>query len=58
MPSARSVFSVFFALFVLSSSTYAGEKALIDTTRSPYAKMYMVDLADVKWNGGTLGRTF
>ena len=36
----------------------AGEKSLIDTTRSPNAKMYMVDLADVKWNGGLLGERF
>lgn len=30
----------------------AGERALIDTTRSPDAKMYMVDLADTRWTGG------
>jgi len=58
MPSARSVLLVFFALFVLCFSTYAGEKSLINTTRSPYAKMYMVDLSDVKWNGGLWGERF
>lgn len=31
---------------------YGGEKSLVDTTRSPDAKMYMVDLADVRWTGG------
>src|SRR5581483_7755351 len=36
----------------------AGEKALIDTTRSPEAKMYMPDLGDVKWDGGLLGERF
>ncbi len=36
----------------------AGEKALIDTTRSPHALMYMPDLADVRWNGGLLGERF
>jgi uncharacterized protein len=36
----------------------AGEKALIDTTRSPHAVMYMPDLADVRWNGGLLGDRF
>ncbi|MGA2444377.1 MAG: glycoside hydrolase family 127 protein [Opitutaceae bacterium] len=29
-----------------------GERALIDTTKSPDARMYMVDLGDVKWTGG------
>ncbi len=36
----------------------AGEKSLIDTTRSPQAKFYMPDLADVHWNGGLLGERF
>lgn len=36
----------------------AGEKALVDTTRSPQAKMYMPDLGDVHWNGGLLGDRF
>lgn len=33
-------------------SVRAGERALIDTTRSPHSKMYMVDLADTRWTGG------
>lgn len=37
------------------SAVSAGEKALIDTTRSPHAVMYMPDLADVRWQGGLLG---
>ena len=45
------------ALFVPFLSN-AGEKSLIDTTRSPNAKMYMPDLADVRWNGGLLGERF
>jgi len=36
----------------------AGERALIDTTRSPHARMYMVDLGDVQWTGGLLGERF
>jgi DUF1680 family protein len=36
----------------------AGEKSLIDTTRSPHAKFYMPDLGDVRWNGGLLGDRF
>lgn len=39
-------------------SLVAGEKALIDTTRSPSARMYMVDLGDVKWTGGFWGERF
>ena len=37
---------------------HAAERSLIDTTRSPHAKMYMPDLGDVKWNGGLLGERF
>jgi hypothetical protein len=36
----------------------AGDRALVDTSRSPHAKMYMVDLDDVHWNGGLLGERF
>jgi uncharacterized protein len=36
----------------------AGERALVDTSRSPEAKMYMVDLGDVHWTGGLLGERF
>ena len=40
------------------SAAHAGEKSLIDTTRSPSAKFYMPDLADVRWHGGLLGERF
>jgi DUF1680 family protein len=51
---------VFLALLSVSvpSLAPAGEKSLIDTTRSPQAKFYMPDLADVRWNGGLLGERF
>lgn len=39
-------------------SASAAEKSLIDTTRSPQARLYMPDLADVTWNGGLLGERF
>lgn len=39
-------------------SAQAGEKALIDTSRSPHAKFYLPDLGDVHWNGGLLGDRF
>lgn len=40
------------SLSLVLVSAQAGERALIDTTRSPEAKMYMVDLADTRWTGG------
>jgi uncharacterized protein len=43
---------------LLGGALRAGERALIDTTRSPEAKMYMVDLGDVHWTGGLLGERF
>ena len=36
----------------------AGERALVDTSRSPRAVLYMPDLADVRWRGGLLGERF
>ena len=49
-----------FACLLLTALTAvsAGERALIDTTRSPSAKMYLPDLGDVRWNGGLLGDRF
>ncbi|WP_438482605.1 glycoside hydrolase family 127 protein [Oleiharenicola lentus] len=44
-------------LFALAS-LHAGEKSLVDTTRSPNAKFYMPDLGDVHWQGGLLGERF
>ncbi|MDI1250660.1 MAG: glycoside hydrolase family 127 protein [Lacunisphaera sp.] len=44
--------------FLLLSSGFAGERALVDLSRSPHAVMYMPDLADVKWSGGLLGDRF
>jgi uncharacterized protein len=48
----------FVVLFAVGVALHAGERALIDTTRSPHAKMYLPDLGDVKWNGGLLGERF
>ncbi len=42
----------------LAGVVRAGEKALVNTTHSPGAVLYMPDLADVKWNGGLLGERF
>lgn len=36
----------------------ASGQALVDTSRSPHAKLSMVGIADVKWNGGLLGERF
>ena len=41
-----------------SHEVQAGARSLVDTTRSAAAKMYMVDLGDVRWNGGLLGEHF
>jgi len=40
------------------ATLHAGERALIDLTRSPNAVMYMPDLADVRWTAGLLGERF
>lgn len=36
----------------------ANERALVDTSRSPQAKLHMVGIGDVKWRGGLLGERF
>ncbi len=61
--TARLTFRLFTAILGLvfvaaSRRALAGERALIDTTHSPAAKMYMPDLADVRWTGGLLGERF
>ncbi len=52
------IYGLLLLVAFLCSNAVAGEKALIDTTRSPHALMYMPDLADVRWNGGLLGERF
>jgi uncharacterized protein len=44
--------------FALPFVARAGERALVDTSRSPHARMYMPGLADVRWSGGLLGERF
>lgn len=41
-----------------SAQAFAGSNALVDTTNSPHAKMYMVDMEDVHWTGGLWGERF
>lgn len=54
----------FFLPFVLlaallgGSPALAGDRALVDLTRSPHAVMYMPDLSDVTWSGGLFGERF
>ncbi|HWA24053.1 MAG TPA: beta-L-arabinofuranosidase domain-containing protein [Lacunisphaera sp.] len=43
---------------LVATSALAADKALIDTSKSPFAKMYLPDLGDVHWNGGLLGERF
>jgi DUF1680 family protein len=33
----------------------AGDRGLVDTSRSPHATMWMIDLDDARWRGGLLG---
>jgi uncharacterized protein len=53
----RYVTAAAFALAV-AGFVQGGERALVDTSKSPHAKMHMVDLGDVKWQGGLLGERF
>jgi DUF1680 family protein len=48
----------FVSVALVPTLALAGAKALIDTTRSPQARMYLPDLGDVRWNGGLLGGRF
>lgn len=50
--------AVAIAAVVATAPAVAGDRAIIDTTRSPQATMQMVDLADVRWTGGLLGERF
>lgn len=43
---------------ILCADAQAGAAALIDTTRSPHAKMYMTDLDDVRWTDGLWAERF
>ena len=53
----RTLFRI--GLFIGGAATVlAGGRALIDTTASPHAKMHMVNLGDVRWDGGLLGERF
>ena len=60
--SMRKLLSTFTAgllAWALHTPTmYGGDKALIDTSKSPDAKMYMPDLTDVRWQGGMWGDRF
>ena len=49
-----SAFLLLFVPCVLS----AGDRALVDTSHSPHATQYMVDLDDVHWNHGFWGERF
>jgi DUF1680 family protein len=39
----------------LACGAFAGERAIVDTSRSPHAVMWMVDLDDARWSRGLLG---
>ncbi len=53
--------SLWFRILIVCAawaSARAGQNALVDTSQSPSAKMYMPDLGDVKWAGGLWGERF
>ncbi len=47
-----------FVVLTFVAAVRGSERALVDTSRSPHARMYMVGLGDVTWNGGLLGERF
>ncbi|MBI5766628.1 MAG: glycoside hydrolase family 127 protein [Verrucomicrobia bacterium] len=57
MTSPHALAAFVFGCFAAAPAC-AGDRALVDTTRSRDAKMYLPDLGDVKWNGGLLGERF
>lgn len=54
----RGAVGCLLAALLAAGPARAGERALIDTSRSPQAKMHQVGLGDVKWTGGLLGERF
>ena len=54
----RKIISIVLTLMVLTSSTTAQQKALVNTSKSPYAKLIPVDMDAVRWTGGFWGRWF
>lgn len=58
MKSARCLLRLLPWFLCAGAALPAGERALIDTTRSPSARMYMADLDDVKWTRGFWAERF
>jgi hypothetical protein len=54
----RIVTAATLAITSLAPTGFAGERGLLNTTKSPHARMYMVDLDDVRWDGGFWGERF
>lgn len=46
------------AWFSAASPAHAGDRGLVDTSRSPHAALAMVDLDDVRWGDGLLAERF
>ncbi|HEY0946629.1 MAG TPA: beta-L-arabinofuranosidase domain-containing protein, partial [Opitutaceae bacterium] len=55
---AHSLFIAAGLALAATTPASAGERGLVDTSKSPHAQMYMVDIDDVRWNGGLLGERF
>jgi DUF1680 family protein len=54
----RSACTFLLAASLACTGLFAADKSLVDTSRSPYAKMYMVDLGDVRWTSGLMAERF
>jgi DUF1680 family protein len=53
-----SVVAASAAVLPVIAPAMAGDRGLVDTSRSPQATMQMVDLDGVRWSGGLLGERF
>jgi DUF1680 family protein len=56
--AARRALLALGAALAAALTSRAGDRALVDTSGSAHASMYMADLADAKWTGGMWGDRF
>ena len=54
----KKIIPIILVLIVLTNSVNAQQKALVNTSKSPYAKLVPVDVDAVRWTGGFWGRWF
>ena len=54
----KKIIPIIITIIVLTFSIRAQQKALVNTSKSPYAKLIPVDADAVRWTGGFWGRWF